>query len=743
MSCQIHIDSSDAVAIAKIKQICSIDLATTLHNNNGKRNIGGSTALYISQQTYHGITPTTTMRVPLGLGVEELGGLRPQRTAFTSMALSENEVSPWKFDGTLRTEQQVVVDDAKRRLNANASALVGCRVGYGKCLGLGTEVMLACGGIVRVEDISVGDHLMGDDGTQRTVTGIARGRERMCRIRMPSFDSVGGQSFRCNLSHILSLRLVNHVVITAAPPRGERVDCKVEFIDAKTLVEVSATFEDIRRAYRFVDNAMEHYVDIEVTEYLRLLSERPEVASRLHAYRSSGITRFARCTETCMCARAGRQRLPESESGRRRRLLELVPQLAVEAEVLVEGGAQHVEEVVRICGSLGIAVRVDRSGSTRVYANEDVTSEILVDVDVGVDVGAEWDYYGFELAGPNRRFLLGDFMVAHNTVIAWALCSIVALPTLLLTTRPMLCLQGLEAASVLLPHSNPLFLKASRTKPIPASAMILACNAANLPKLMVRFPELLLRAGLVILDEAHLLFTEKLAHGLLLLRPRYLVGLTATPMRYDAMDAAFRLFFGKTAVIVRELVQAHDVFLVPTGYASPFPQTAAGRLDWTQVLTLQAECLSRNALVARIAYSEASLGRTVLVLCKRRYQVDTVIALIEAACTPAGGAATTSVGSIARYTGDERDFDRSASVVVATVAKAGTGFDFSALNTLVLAADVDRYFIQALGRVFRTPETKPRIFDLQDGPPFTTHAKRRQRVYMDCGGTFLPTPQFM
>lgn len=72
--------------------------------------------------------------------------------------------------------------------------------GNGKCLAKGTPVMMWDGTIKKVEDIRVGEQLMGDDSAPRSVLSLARGIEKMFRV-----DGVDGSSYTVNESHILSL----------------------------------------------------------------------------------------------------------------------------------------------------------------------------------------------------------------------------------------------------------------------------------------------------------------------------------------------------------------------------------------------------------------------------------------------------------------------------------------------------------------------------------------------------------
>lgn len=79
--------------------------------------------------------------------------------------------------------------------------IVAARPGMGKCLGKGTKVIMFDGSVKNVEDVVVGDKLMGDDSTPRNVLSLARGREDMYWIRQNK-----GIDYRVNKSHILSLK---------------------------------------------------------------------------------------------------------------------------------------------------------------------------------------------------------------------------------------------------------------------------------------------------------------------------------------------------------------------------------------------------------------------------------------------------------------------------------------------------------------------------------------------------------
>lgn len=87
--------------------------------------------------------------------------------------------------------------DGKRGL-----AVLTGRVGMGKCLGKGTPVLMSDGAVKAVEDVQVGDLLMGPDSRPRVVLSLACGRDKLYRI-VPT----KGESYVVNEPHILSLKL--------------------------------------------------------------------------------------------------------------------------------------------------------------------------------------------------------------------------------------------------------------------------------------------------------------------------------------------------------------------------------------------------------------------------------------------------------------------------------------------------------------------------------------------------------
>ena len=94
--------------------------------------------------------------------------------------------------------------------------------------------------------------------------------------------------------------------------------------------------------------------------------------------------------------------------------------------------------------------------------------------------------------------------------------------------------------------------------------------------------------------------------------------------------------------------------------------------------------------------------------------------------------------SVTNLIGKKQEFDKEARILVATVTKTGTGFDHPKLDCLILASDLESYFVQILGRVLRKPDVKPLVFDLVDeNPILEKHFKTRKSTYLDIGGKIV------
>jgi hypothetical protein len=96
--------------------------------------------------------------------------------------------------------------------------------GSGKCLGYNTPVIMFDRKIKMVQDIKTGDKLMGDDGSERNVLSVCKGKEKMFEVQQKNADN-----YIVNESHILSLILTKqHKIKDIKYKNGEIIDISVK-----------------------------------------------------------------------------------------------------------------------------------------------------------------------------------------------------------------------------------------------------------------------------------------------------------------------------------------------------------------------------------------------------------------------------------------------------------------------------------------------------------------------------------
>ena len=303
-----------------------------------------------------------------------------------------------------------------------------------------------------------------------------------------------------------------------------------------------------------------------------------------------------------------------------------------------------------------------------------------------------------------------------KSITAVSLACSIGFKTLIIVNKLVLMKQWEESVKLFCPAARFQKLTAQSTM---EDVDFYIMNAQNVEKMGRTFFK---NIGLVVVDEAHLIMAETLSHSLQYISPRYMIGLTATPYRPDGLDVLLELYFGKHKII-RELNRKHLVYKVETGFVPKVEMAANGRLNWGVVLDSQAKDLERNELIIRIVKNYPN--RNFLILTKRVDQGN----FLEKRLREEGQYVTSMIGS-------NQVYDKNARVLVGTTSKLGTGFDHPKLDTLILAADLQEYFIQYLGRIMRTKEGEPLVFDLLDDHPILKrHYMTRNAVYKKHGGT--------
>ena len=257
---------------------------------------------------------------------------------------------------------------------------------------------------------------------------------------------------------------------------------------------------------------------------------------------------------------------------------------------------------------------------------------------------------------------------------------------------------------------------------IDVDAQFYIINAINVKK---RSHDSYKDIGFLVVDEVHVMATGKMVEAFQYITPRYCLALSATPYRTDGLDIVLHTYFGENK-IVRTMHREHTIFKVNTQFKPEVKLNYDGSTDWGSVIQSQAKNKERNNLIINIV--KFFKERNILILSKRIEQIDYIVKELR------------KYGEdVTCFKGNKQDYNKNARIMVATISKAGVGFDHPKMDTLILASDVEGYFIQYLGRVFRREDVHPIIFDIIDNfNSFKRHYYTRKKIYEDHGGKIIP-----
>lgn len=331
-------------------------------------------------------------------------------------------------------------------------------------------------------------------------------------------------------------------------------------------------------------------------------------------------------------------------------------------------------------------------------------------------------YYGFSLDN-NGRLLLDRGILTHNTITSLALSSHIGLRTFIIVNKLVLIQQWMDSIRQCFGEHIRLQHITTKNK-IQQGCQFYIMNAINVSKRKITEYEQL-NIGFVIVDECHLIMTKIFSSSLHKVCPRYLLGLSATPFRNDGFDILLDLYFGMNK-IVRKLYRPHKVYFIETRIKMEPEKDKNQNIIWSSIIDQQVENKSRNEMIISICQQYSD--RNILILTKRVKQIDYFVEKLRSLQIHATCMKDNDVS-----------FDKEARILIATFQKVGTGFSHDKLDMLIIACDTEEYFMQYLGRVFRTPYVEPIIIDIIDqNPILRRHFLTRKKIYQESGGTIMP-----
>ena len=354
--------------------------------------------------------------------------------------------------------------------------ILAARPSVGKCLGKGTKVLMYSGELKKVEDIQVGELLMGDDSMPRKILSLARGQEKMYWIKQNK-----AIDYKVNESHILSLKRSRN--------EGKHKHGDILNISVKDYLQKTDKFKSNYKAYKLSVEFPLKKINIDPyflglwlgdgnKRDVRISTQDKEIVSYLKKYAKRLNLTLTRSKDTTRCPMyaitgelGGSPKLSLQHQLKKLNLLQNkhIPkdflinstknrlillaglidsdghyQKHCNGYEIVQKNKNLAEQIKFLCDSLGFRTSLNKKKASIKSINYECDVYRLLffgDVDripvkikrkkakpwtcqrswnqtgIIVEYDKVDDYYGFEIDG-NHLFLLEDMTVTHNTAFS-------------------------------------------------------------------------------------------------------------------------------------------------------------------------------------------------------------------------------------------------------------------------------------------------------------------------------------
>ena len=150
--------------------------------------------------------------------------------------------------------------------------------GSGKCHGLDTPILMYDGTIKMIQDVIIGDVVMGDDSNPRNVLSLGQGQDELYDI------NTNGGKYIVNSEHILCLKQDNILSSIEISYVGNKTEYNTQHFNHKTLQNERSKFDTLLDAEEFLAScrSKDNTVEISVKDYLNLPKH---ISSNLYGYK--------------------------------------------------------------------------------------------------------------------------------------------------------------------------------------------------------------------------------------------------------------------------------------------------------------------------------------------------------------------------------------------------------------------------------------------------------------------------
>lgn len=610
-----------------------------------------------------------------------------------------------EFIGTLRPEQQAPVDAYLKAAqdNRKRGGIINLQCAGGKCLGHNTPIMMFDGRIKKVQDIVVGDVIMGDDSTPRNILSTCQGRETMYKIIQSQ-----GDPYIVNESHILSLKLV--------------IDNKETIIDIPLVKYLELPEYKKKQLFGYKVPIKFQFRKVNCCPYLvgtLLGCKYPNNIPNEYKFNSdfTRITLLAGLIDTFGTY---------DEINTRFDVIVQKKELMIDVLFLVRSlgfASQQHEEHCYIYG-----IGIEHIPTKKIHAKPFIDSRSVLLTDISVEKLAEDNYYGFEIDG-NRRFVMGDFTVTHNTVIALYIISRLQKKTMIVVHKEFLLDQWKERINQFLPRARIGYIKGPLCDVKDKDIIIGSLQSLSMKNYD---NDVFDGIALCVYDEIHHTAAQVFSRIFRKLTTLYTLGLSATVNRKDGLTKVFKWYVGNIVykggkkkdnmkVIIKEYLDPSHGYcreLKMFNKQPNMPKMLNNICDYLPRTRFIIQCLKEVL--------DGEKNRKVLILSDRRNHLEIFNKLL----TEQGIESGFYYGGLKTEILQESEKKQ---VLLGTYAYVSEGFDLPGLNTMILASPKSDV-IQSVGRILRDkPECRKYqalVIDIIDNfSIFPNQGRKRIKYY--------------
>ena len=670
--------------------------------------------------------------------------------------------------------------------NGNGAILeVPC--GRGKCLGKDTPILMYNGTIKMVQDIKVGDQIMGDDSTPRKVLSLARGREMMYKV-VPK----KGDPYIVNESHILSLKysttidpktpkgtirdisVLDYLQLPASyhGRGGPLVGYRVPIVFPKKEVDI----DPYLLGYWLGDgNSRGPMISTQESRVLRYLNSTCFPVSHPDLYlKYTGDLYDYHINSTCNInsLSAGLRKynlilnkhIPQDYKCNDRftqlqvlaGIIDADGSLSSNSYDLIQKNETLIDDVIFMVRSLGFAAYKSKCIKSCMYKGEkkkgthfricihgkgldEIPVKCLrkaapprkqikdaLNTRIHLEKLNVDDYYGFEIDG-NHRFVLGDFTVTHNTVMSLDIISKLRKKTIIIVHKEFLMNQWIERIQEFLPDARIGKIQGNvfdvDDKDI-VIGMLQSLYAKDFGNLAFD------SFGLTIIDEVHRIGSEQFSKALLKCVTPYMLGISATVERKDKLTNILYMFIGKKIYEETnrddDLVNVRSIsFTNPDTEFNVVEYDYKGTAKYSTMISKLCAFIPRSEFIVKIAKDLILENpyKQIMILAHNRSLLSYLFDSIS----------KINFASVGFYVGgmkiEHLNETESKQIVLATYAMAAEALDIKTLSVLIMATPKTD-ITQSVGRILRVKGNNPIIIDLIDPhEPFQNQWNQRKRYY--------------